>query len=276
MSIYKFCVMGHPIEHSQSPWIHAQFAEQAKLAISYIKIKPDLDRFAEEVEQFRIDGGSGLNVTHPFKQEAYRLASRKTERAEIAKSVNTILFREGEIIGDNTDGIGLIRDITKNLRYSLTGKTIVIFGAGGAVRGILDPILKESPKEVIIVNRTRDKATQLVSEFSSFKQLYVRNLDGLRDFSADVVIDGTTFFSPAEIPASFSLNTDSLCYDLKYSTTPTAFMQWSKEKNGKIISDGLGLLIEQAAESFFVWTGFRPDTQAPAQSARNTERYLSR
>lgn len=261
MFMHKFCVIGNPVAHSLSPSIHAEFAEEAKLAIRYTKIHTERDQFKRCVEHFRAEGGHGLNITHPFKQQAYTLATQLTERAQLAKSVNTFLFQEnGEILGDNTDGIGFINDVTKNLQYSLAEKRILILGAGGAVRGILHPILTQAPSELIIANRTVEKAKQLADEFSCFKKISVCALDTIQYLAVDVVIDGTAASANLSLPEKFLLPEKSLCYDLKYHGTPTAFMQWAKKNRASFISEGLGMLIEQAAEAFCLWTNYRPLT----------------
>lgn len=263
--------MGNPIEHSKSPWIHHQFAATLKLSVNYIRIKPELDKFKPTVDQFKKDGGYGFNITLPFKQEAYQLVTEKSPRAAIAKSVNTILFKpDGTLFGDNTDGIGLINDITKNMGFSLANKTILIAGAGGAARGILEPILSQSPAKVIIANRTVKNAQQLATEFQTYGNVIGCGFDDLENLKVDVIIDSTGFGSHLPFPKSLSLSENSLCYDLKYSNNPTPFMTWAKEKGGKTITDGLGMLVEQAAEAFYLWTGKKPETQPVIKLAKET------
>ncbi len=258
---YKLCVMGNPIDHSKSPEIHEQFAQQFNLAVNYTKVKPDLDKFPVAVNQFIKDKGYGFNVTLPFKLEAYHLATERSDRAQIAKSVNTVLIKpDGTLFGDNTDGMGLINDIIKNLNYSLSHKKILIIGAGGAVRGILQPLLSHSPKELIIVNRTLKNAEQLAHEFKPFGNIKSGEFLNLENLNFDVVIDGTSFNSHLSFPDSLSLSENSLCYDLKYSNQPTSFMQWALSKGATQVTDGLGMLVEQAAEAFNVWTSKKPET----------------
>ena len=255
--------MGNPIKHSKSPWIHAQFAKQFNLAVSYIKVKPDFDKFAVVLENFINMQGNGINVTLPFKEEAYKLATQTSLRASIAKAVNTIKITvDRDIYGDNTDGCGIINDLTINLNYSLTGKTVLIIGAGGAVRGILQPILAESPAQLIIANRTIVKAQQLATEFRVYGNIYSCGLNDLKDYKVDVIINAIAVNTPLYIPESLMLTNNSLCYDLNYNNTRTPFIKWAQEKNCKIITNGLGMLIEQAAESFFLWTGKRVDVQS--------------
>ncbi|EKD55448.1 MAG: Shikimate 5-dehydrogenase [uncultured bacterium] len=268
---YKLCLMGSLIDHSKSPWIHDQFAKQLKLDVSYIKVKPDVDKFLIAVEEFRKDKGYGFNVTLPFKQEAFKLMTEVSPRAAIAKSVNTVLFRpERALYGDNTDGIGLVNDITQNLNYPLSKKTILIIGAGGAVRGVLHPLLSQFPAKIIIVNRTFAHAQQLVTEFKSYDNVVASHFDDLKNVKVDVVLDGTGFNSPLPVPESLSLSENSLCYDLKYSDNPTSFMKWAKTKASNIIVDGLGMLVAQAAEAFSLWTGQRPNTQSVIKLAKET------
>ncbi|MDP1574887.1 MAG: shikimate dehydrogenase [Coxiellaceae bacterium] len=241
----RFCIFGNPIKHSISPQIHREFARQAGLEISYVKVAPKPDQFENAVRSFQQQGGHGANITSPFKEHAFTLCDSITERAGIAKSVNTFLFQDGKIIGDNTDGIGLIRDITINLQYGLGGKKIMILGAGGAVRGILQPLLNEKPREIIIMNRSLDNAKKMADEFS------VDWLDTLENQTADVVIDCLPFNTTIALPDSFLFSNNSLFYDLKYN-------QIMLKNNATIKANGLGMVVEQAAEAFFGWTGFRP------------------
>lgn len=271
---YFLSVMGNPIEHSKSPWIHDQFAKQFDLQVNYIGIKPELNEFNSAVTEFQRNHGFGFNITLPFKQEAFKLAAVKSKRAEIAKAVNTMMFQpDGTLFGDNTDGIGLLNDITKNLCYSLTGKTIVILGAGGAIRGILEPLLSQSPTKLIIANRTVQNARQLASEFKTFGSVVGCGFNDLTNLTVDVIIDGTGFNADIKLPESLQLSEESLSYDLKYSNTD--FLRWAKRKGCKLISDGLGMLVEQAAEAFLIWTGKKPDTCSVIQLAKEMF-YLSK
>jgi shikimate dehydrogenase len=227
--MYSFAVMGNPIQHSQSPWIHEQFSRQYNIPLTYIKIESSLEQCWEKISTFRTSGGHGLNITMPFKQEAYRLSTHCFDNAAIAKAVNTIHFgKNADILGYNTDGIGLIRDITQNLKYSLSGKTIIILGAGGATQGILYPLLLQSPSLVIIANRTAEKAKHLANEFSCYGSIRGGGFESLADLEADLVLDATGFNSVLPFPDTFRLSSNSLCYDLKYADRPTPFMQLSK------------------------------------------------
>jgi shikimate dehydrogenase len=260
---YKLCVIGNPIQQSKSPWVHNQFAQQFGLLVDYAKIESAIGNFNNTVQDFIQSGGIGANVTAPFKHDAFALANDLSSRALIAKSVNTLQLKpDGKLLGDNTDGIGLIRDIQNNIGYSLTGKSIIILGAGGAVQGILDAILSTSPQQVLIANRTEEKALHLASQFTTNNiKVFGGNLSILENLKVDVIIDGTSFDSKISLPASFSVNPEGLCYDLKYSDTLTHIMKWGYLHNIKNIADGLGMLIEQAAESFYIWTGFYPNTK---------------
>jgi len=268
---YRFCVMGNPIEHSKSPWIHSQFAKQFQLSVSYIKVMPEIDGYLLSANKFKNEKGYGFNVTFPFKQEAYKSISTKSDRAEIAKSVNTVTIQsDGTFFGDNTDGVGLLNDITKNLNYSLTGKSVVIVGAGGAVRGILEPILAQSTARVMLANRTLKNAQKLAIEFKSYGNLTACDFEDLKKLEIDVIIDGTSFDSHLPFPEALRLSKSALCYDLKYSNNPTPFMIWAKSKECKIVADGLGMLVEQAAEAFFLWTNKKPNTQSVIRLAKET------
>jgi shikimate dehydrogenase len=268
-SPYRLAVMGNPVEHSKSPWIHNEFAKQFDLTIDYIKIQPKLDEFEQEVEQFKASGGYGFNITIPFKQRAFNLSTECSQRAKIAKAVNTLVYKSGtDIYGDNTDGIGLIRDITQHFKYTIKNKSILLLGAGGAVRGILYPLLCESPSLITIANRTIEKATQLTKDFQDFGEIQSCGLSSLAGQQYDLVIDGTGFSNEEmAIPDNLRLSAESFCYDLKYSSTPTPFMKWAKDRKSSIVADGLGMLVEQAAEAFFIWTGEKPATSPVLEKA---------
>src|SRR3990167_611716 len=221
---YSLAIFGNPVAHSISPQIHTAFARQFNLDVSYIKIKPALNKFREAVLNFKNNGGFGANITAPFKCEAFSLATIKTDRAMIAQSVNTFIFQGDTIVGDNTDGVGLLWDIKNNIGYTLTGKKILILGAGGAVRGILHPLLMEKPAEIIIANRTIENPQKLCEEFSHYGQLRAINFDQLTNDCVDVIIDGTGF--DATISLSLSLSQNSLFYDLKYNAKNAVRSKW--------------------------------------------------
>jgi shikimate dehydrogenase len=263
----KFCIMGDPVAHSKSPWIHQQFAQQFLLNLDYGRIKPEAGKFIEAVEQFRLDGGNGFNITQPFKQQAFQLAHATSERAAIAKAVNTILFMpDGKIFGDNTDGAGFIQDITRNHHYSLFQKKILMIGAGGAIRGILQPLLSQNPDVVIIANRTLENARQLANEFSEYGNIRASDFEDLKNLKIDMLIDGSPSDAKIQLP-SLSFSAESFYYDLKYEN---AFSLLCTERKCKVAkrANGFGMLVEQAAESFYLWTQQKPDTKPVLNSQK--------
>jgi shikimate dehydrogenase len=248
--------------------IHAEFARQAGLSIHYerclVPIEPG--SFARAIAELRSQGIYGCNVTLPFKEQAYALAQVHSEAAERVKAANTLIFnKEGLLYADNTDGIGLVRDIQNNLAYSLRNKRILICGAGGAARGILYPIMQQHPANIVIANRGVDRAISLAKEFSGLIQIQAESYRDLADREFDVIIEATSALTETlPLPDSLMLSSNSLCYDLKYKTPSNAdlqFLAWAKDKRAKIATDGLGMLVEQAAESFKIWTGFMPETE---------------
>ena len=258
----RYAVVGNPIAHSKSPLIHAEFARQTGQDMSYERLLAPLDGFAETVDGFRQSGGKGLNVTVPFKEEAYRYAGRKTVRAEAAGAVNTLKFDNGQIIGDNTDGAGLVRDLTANLKQTLSGKRILLMGAGGAARGTIAPLLAEQPAALVLANRTLAKAQQLVELFGG--KIAAVAYEVLVDERFDIVVNATAASLKGELPPlpNELFNPGALAYDMMYGAE-TPFMAWARVHGAAQVADGLGMLVEQAAESFFLWRGVRPDS-APA------------
>lgn len=261
----KYCVFGNPIAHSKSPRIHSLFARQTGQDISYEAMLAPLDGFAAAVREFIAAGAGnakGANVTVPFKEEAFRLATRRTARAEAAGAVNTLSFAGGEILGDNTDGAGLVRDITANLGCGIGGRRVLLLGAGGAARGVILPLQEQGPAEIFIANRTAARAEQLAAAFhvggGGFERLSGR--------SFDLVINATSAgLSDAVLPVpTFAFAPDGLAYEMLYGRE-TSFMAQARAA-GSRVADGLGMLVEQAAEAFFVWRGVRPDT-APVMAA---------
>jgi len=255
--------MGNPVAHSKSPAIQREFARQTKQRMDYQALLVDEGGLAQAIGNFAATGGKGLNITVPFKHEAWELMDERSEHAERAGAVNTILFKpDGRRYGDNTDGIGLVRDIVNNHGGRFDDQRVLILGAGGAVRGILEPILKEHPREIVIVNRTVDKAVILAREFSSSIPVRACGYSALGGSSFDLIINGTSASLQNElppIPASI-ISGQSWCYDMMYGDKPTVFMRWAKENGATKCLDGLGMLVEQAAESFYLWRNIRPDT----------------
>lgn len=263
-SVDQYAVIGNPIAHSKSPWIHAAFAKQCQQAMSYSALLAPLDGFATTVRQFISEGGRGANVTLPFKLDAFQLCDELTPRALAAGAVNTLRFEKNGIFGDNTDGVGLVTDITRNANLSLNDKRILLLGAGGAVRGVMLPLLECQPRELIIVNRSIEKAQQLVEQFRQFKQLstqlsYAEFAELHGQF--DVIINGTSASIAAQLPPipTSVYGPATLAYDMMYADQATLFMQQAAQNKAQT-RDGWGMLVEQAAEAFYVWRGIRPDT----------------
>jgi shikimate dehydrogenase len=267
----QYAVMGNPIAHSKSPMIHALFAEQTGQKLEYRAILVELGQFSEAVLEFQGSGGKGLNVTVPFKRDAWRLVDERSECAELAGAVNTIVLREdGSLFGDNTDGVGLVRDIKENLGIRIEGKNVLVLGAGGAVRGVLGPLLDEQPAGVVIANRTPERAQELADAFEGYGRIDGCGFDDLDGSHYDIVINGTSASLKGEVPPlpDGILAKEAFCYDMMYSGEPTAFMVWADDEGCDRVSDGLGMLVEQAAESFHIWRGVRPQTDAVIEAVR--------
>jgi shikimate dehydrogenase len=259
----RYAVLGNPVSHSKSPRIHAQFAQQLGQRVEYSAIQVDPGGFGQAVAQFRANGGLGLNITVPFKLEARQLAEHTSARAKLAGAVNTLRFEaDGALYGDNTDGVGLVRDITVNLGIALVGKTILLLGAGGAARGVLGPLLEQNPAHLTIANRTVPKAKELAEGFAALGKVEGVGYEALAGRRFDCVINATAASLHAEVPPlpENLFTPGALAYDLMYADAPTAFLRWARAHGASILADGLGMLVEQAAESFFLWRGVRPDT----------------
>ena len=257
----KYAVFGNPIGHSKSPEIHGYFAHQTHQAMQYTAILVGLDEFEQKVRDFAADGGHGLNVTVPFKQRAWELATELSEQARLAGAVNTLTFNKGEIKGDNTDGIGLVKDLTINHGFDFTGKSILVLGAGGAVRGILGPIIAESPESITIANRTLSNAIEMKSLFASSFDLEVLSFKELNQ-SYDLIINGTSSSLYNELLPlpDVVVDCNSYLYDMMYSQQTTVFNAWGNRLGARKAIDGLGMLIEQAAAAFTLWRKVSPDT----------------
>lgn len=259
----QYCVFGNPIAHSKSPAIHAAFAAATGQDMRYAARLAPMDGFAAAVAEFVAAGGRGANVTVPFKEEAFRLATRLTPRAQRAGAVNTLAFADGEILGDNTDGAGLVADITRNLGIDLSGQRILLLGAGGASRGVIAPLLAAGPQSLTIANRTADKAVTLAGAFADIFTVDGGNFANLAGRSFDRVINATSASLGGESlplpPGIFAPG--SLAYDMMYGKGETPFLRQAREAGAAYCADGLGMLVEQAAEAFQVWRGVRPDTQ---------------
>ena len=259
----QYAVIGNPIEHSKSPRIHAAFASQTGQDIHYDKLFVEQGCLAKAIADFRQQGGKGLNITVPFKNDAFDLADSLTERAQLAGAVNTLVLNDdGTLHADNTDGIGLVRDLTINHGFNLKGARILLLGAGGAVQGVLLPLLQQQPAEIIIANRTVSKAEALCEKFSKYGKLSASSFEALDGKSFDGIINGTAASLQGEVPPlpDNILNDDSWCYDMMYSSEPTAFVRWGAKQGAAYSVDGLGMLVEQAAESFSLWRSVQPET----------------
>ena len=238
------------------------FAMQTRQSIYYQAIQAEDDEFLSVLKAFRARGGKGMNVTIPFKLDAYHACSQLSERARQAGAVNTISIVSSELHGDNTDGVGLIRDLQQNCQVHLGGSSVLILGAGGAVRGILGPLLEQQPAKVIIANRTPSKAEALVELFPQREILSTCPYEKLKGAVFDVIINGTSASLSNTLPPlpDSLLSPGATCYDLMYADEDTVFVQWGWRQGARISVDGLGMLVEQAAESFYIWRGVRPDT----------------
>ena len=264
----RYAVIGHPVAHSKSPDIHARFAMQTGQNVRYERLLAPLNGFVDTVHAFMREGGRGANVTVPFKLEAHAMATSLSARAKAAGAVNTLRFDGDVILGDNTDGVGLVVDIVRNAAISLSGKKILLLGAGGAARGVVLPLLNERPAELVIANRTVQKAEELARLFGAHGAVRACNFAAL-DTSFDVVINATSASLAAAVPpiAPAVFGTETLAYDMMYGKEPTVFMRFAQQ-HGAAVRDGLGMLVEQAAESFFVWRAVRPDTVSVLRDLR--------
>jgi shikimate dehydrogenase len=270
VSIDQYAVIGNPIKHSKSPLIHGLFAQQTEDAMRYDAILSPLDEFSTTVADFQQQGGKGLNVTVPFKEQAWELADELSEYAQSAGAVNTLVFKEdGSIYGANTDGIGLIKDLTTHYDISLQGKRVLLLGAGGAAKGVVQPLLEQNIRSLIIANRTEERAEKLAADFTDIATASACDIKGgsynaLRDQGQfDLIINATAASLQGimpPMPASCLYN-QSICYDMMYGGCPTAFEYWCEDNGAALVANGLGMLVEQAAASYAIWRGRQPDTK---------------
>jgi len=273
----KYAVLGNPIEHSKSPQIHQAFALETQQAISYEKILVPLGEFENVLEELIHRGYSGMNVTVPFKLDAFNAANDCSIRARAAGAVNTITIKaDGSSYGDNTDGLGLVNDLCNNHNAELAGKSLLLLGAGGAVRGVLQPLLETKPKEIIVVNRTESKAQELVKYFKTHFPELIGDIElSAVSYSAcptqpfDWIINGTSASLVDDLPPIpvTCVSATSCCYDMLYGSN-TVFLQWAQQLGAAKCIDGLGMLVEQAAVSFRLWRGLKPHTQAVIEALR--------
>lgn len=283
----KYAVIGNPIAHSKSPQIHSYFAQQAEEQLMYEALLSPLDEFTKTVTEFREGNGRGLNVTVPFKQEAFELADELSDYAKNAGAVNTLVFREdGSIYGTNTDGIGLVRDLVENHRSLIQDKRILLLGAGGAVRGVMQPLLMQMPKQMFIANRTPERAIELATDMqdvvkkessqqsaNSSCELAGGGFADILSFGSgefDLIINGTAASLQGIMPPipESCLASGVHCYDMMYGGRPTAFENWCEDQGAAKVMNGLGMLVEQAAESFSIWRGKMPDTKPVLEAMR--------
>jgi shikimate dehydrogenase len=262
--IDTYAVIGNPIEHSKSPFIHAEFARQTGQKMQYEAILAPLDSFKSTVNAFQKNDGKGMNITIPFKLEAYALATRLTNRASAAQAVNTFKFgQHGEILGDNTDGAGLVRDIEINLKILITGKRILLMGAGGAAHGVILPLLQKNPALLVVANRTPEKALALQRQFTTHGNIKAGHYQDFAGENFDILINATSASLYDQLPPlpPGLIKKTSLAYDMLYSSRLTPFLEFAKAQGAVQLADGVGMLVEQAAESFFLWRNIRPETQ---------------
>lgn len=269
----QYAVMGNPVSHSLSPRIHAEFARRTRQRMIYTAIQVDEGGFPQAVGNFQAAGGKGLNITVPFKQQAWVLVDRRSARAERAGAVNTIrIERDGSLYGDNTDGAGLVRDLRERLGLQLEGARLLLIGAGGAARGVVEPLLDAHPASLVIANRRVERAEELVQLFGrpGGASLRASGFSGLQGQTFDIVINATSASLHGEalpLPSGL-LAPGCWCYDMMYAAAPTPFLRWAETQGAAGMRDGLGMLVEQAAESFAIWRGVQPDTEGLVEELR--------
>ena len=258
-----YCVMGNPVEHSRSPWIHARFAELTGQALAYERRLVPLDGFGAALRDFAQAGGRGCNITVPFKLEAAQAASVRSERVQLAGAANTLSFIDGALHADNTDGLGLVADIEQGADFALAGRDVLLVGAGGAAAGALGPLLAAGPRRVVVANRTLERAQALVQSHAALAALQKTELSAQSpqalEHDFDLIINATaSSLAGAEVPVPARvLRPGSLAYDMMYGPAAAGFLGWARE-HGATPRDGLGMLVEQAAEAFHLWRGVRP------------------
>lgn len=266
----RYCVFGNPVAHSKSPRIHAAFARLTGQDLVYDACLAAKDGFAHAVRHFFAAGGRGCNVTVPFKEEAWQLSEMRSARAEKAGAVNTLFTdAQGRLHGDNTDGTGLVRDLVQNAGWTIRGQRVLVLGAGGAVRGVLGPLLCEQPLRLVIANRTLEKAEQLATLFAGEGRISASSFEALVGQEFDLVINGTSASLQGDLPPlpPSVLAPSAKAYDMMYGAAPTVFLRWAAD-HGADIRDGLGMLVEQAAEAFSLWRGVTPATRQVLDALR--------
>ena len=264
----SYGLFGYPVQHSWSPFIHGMFAKQTAQDMEYRLFESPPERFRSEVLEFFRTGGSGVNVTVPHKRAATDLVNELTPRAQVANAINTIVRRDESLVGDNTDGAGLLADLTRNLRLNLSSPRILLLGAGGAARGALGPLLELKPRLLVVANRTAERAIEIAEDFAYLGPVSGCEFAKLENQRFDLIVNATSASLRGDVPAIPAGVVDSLttCYDMAYGSGDTAFVTWAKARGAGRAEQGWGMLVEQAAEAFFLWRGVRPDT-APVLAA---------
>lgn len=271
----RYAVFGHPISHSRSPDIHARFAAQTRQTMEYRAMDVPAEAFDTTLKTFIGEGGKGLNCTVPLKEIAFRTCDVLSERAQRSGAVNTLkILENGQLWGDNTDGVGLYRDLTHNLDVSLNRKRILILGAGGATRGIIEPLLESNPEMLWIANRTLERAERLVEDFKGLGPIRAVGFDQLQESAFDLILNATSASLSGALPPlpGGLLALGGSCYDLAYGKEPTPFVRWGREQGAILSADGIGMLVEQAAEAFQIWRGVFPETQPVIEALAGGDR----
>ncbi len=267
----RCAVIGDPVEHSKSPLIHSRFAQQTGINLEYDARRVEMSGAKDFVESFFKSGGTGLNVTVPLKETAFQLCRAASPRATIASAVNTLFLADGVLTGENTDGPGLIRDIQENKGFNLSGARTLVLGAGGAVRGILAAFVEIDIGEIVLANRTLERAQHLQKDLANQLSITVSSFEETGTEAFDLIINGTSASLGGELPPVNSdlVTPQSCCYDLMYADADTAFVTWAKQAGAGLALDGIGMLVEQAADSFEIWHGVRPETAGVIEELRS-------
>jgi shikimate dehydrogenase len=272
-TVDQYAVIGFPIQHSRSPFIHGLFAQQTHQSMEYSRLEVVPEKLKEQVTRFFAQGGKGLNITVPHKQAIMPLLQHCSARAQCAGAVNTIIkLPDGTLLGDNTDGMGLLNDLRHHLQCELKAKKVLMLGAGGAARGVLAPLLEQAPEELVIANRTIERASQLALEFSTLGRIRAVSFYEIPHARFDLIINATSASLHGELPPlpTEIVGPQTLCYDMAYGKDDTAFTLWAKQQGAAQAVQGWGMLVEQAAEAFFLWRGIRPETQPVLRALINS------
>lgn len=269
-AIDRYAVVGYPIQHSWSPFIHGMFAKQTGQAMSYTRLAVTPDNFERDVGAFFATGGKGLNITVPHKQAAHIVTRYRTPRAEIARAVNTLVWKSDGLLGDNTDGAGLVADLTRNLGFNIANTNILLLGAGGAARGVMGPLLAAAPERIHIANRHAARAIELAEEFKLLGNVSGSAFENIGNGAFDLVLNATSASLQDDIPPipRGVIGPATLCYDMAYGKGDTSFTRWTKANGARRAETGWGMLVEQAAEAFLLWRGVKPDTQPVLEAVR--------